>query len=89
MFQQFTQQVLLMRQLHLIPCYVFAGRKHMLDQFKSWYFFTSQVCEKCGNVKFEREGYYITLDIEKGTPDGHVRPSSIIMLGLERVISSS
>eukprot|EP00250_Pteridium_aquilinum_P009140 c18467_g1_i1 orf=397-1437(-) len=33
--------------------------------------FTQQVCEKCSNVKFEREGYHVTLDIEKGTPDGH------------------
>ncbi|MCO5599443.1 hypothetical protein L7F22_053547 [Adiantum nelumboides] len=33
--------------------------------------FTQQVCEKCPNVKFEREGYLVTLDIEKGTPDGH------------------
>lgn len=33
--------------------------------------FTQQVCEKCANVKFEREGYLINLDIEKGTPDGH------------------
>eukprot|EP00250_Pteridium_aquilinum_P009141 c18467_g1_i2 orf=273-1313(-) len=33
--------------------------------------FTQQVCEKCPNVKFEREGYVITIDIEKGMPDGH------------------
>ncbi|XP_015892024.3 dnaJ protein ERDJ3B [Ziziphus jujuba] len=31
---------------------------------------TEQVCEQCQNVKFEREGYFITVDIEKGMPDG-------------------
>ncbi|XP_019242665.1 PREDICTED: uncharacterized protein LOC109222808, partial [Nicotiana attenuata] len=29
-----------------------------------------QVCDQCPNVKFEREGYHITVDIEKGTRDG-------------------
>ncbi|KAH7365566.1 hypothetical protein KP509_18G035300 [Ceratopteris richardii] len=33
--------------------------------------FTKQVCDKCSNVKFEREGYHLTLDVEKGIPDGH------------------
>nr|GLL30604.1 dnaJ protein ERDJ3B [Ipomoea trifida] len=31
---------------------------------------TEQVCDQCPNVKFEREGYYITVDIEKGMQDG-------------------
>ncbi|OIT02533.1 PREDICTED: dnaJ protein ERDJ3B-like [Nicotiana attenuata] len=31
---------------------------------------TEQVCDQCPNVKFEREGYHITVDIEKGTRDG-------------------
>ncbi|KAG5627846.1 hypothetical protein H5410_013064 [Solanum commersonii] len=31
---------------------------------------TEQVCDKCPNVKFEREGYHITVDIEKGMQDG-------------------
>ncbi|KAJ8565850.1 hypothetical protein K7X08_008426 [Anisodus acutangulus] len=31
---------------------------------------TEQVCDKCPNVKFEREGYEITVDIEKGMQDG-------------------
>ncbi|KAJ6848256.1 dnaJ protein ERDJ3B-like [Iris pallida] len=31
---------------------------------------TEQVCEQCQNVKFEREGYFITVDIEKGMQDG-------------------
>ncbi|XP_008797219.2 dnaJ protein ERDJ3B isoform X1 [Phoenix dactylifera] len=31
---------------------------------------TEQVCEQCSNVKFEREGYFITVDIEKGMQDG-------------------
>lgn len=31
-----------------------------------------QVCEQCANVKYEREGYFITVDIEKGMQDGQV-----------------
>ncbi|XP_004300467.1 PREDICTED: dnaJ protein ERDJ3B [Fragaria vesca subsp. vesca] len=31
---------------------------------------TEQVCEQCNNVKYEREGYFITVDIEKGMQDG-------------------
>ncbi|XP_021770124.1 dnaJ protein ERDJ3B-like [Chenopodium quinoa] len=31
---------------------------------------TEQVCEKCPNVKYEREGYSLTVDIEKGMKDG-------------------
>lgn len=31
---------------------------------------TEQVCDKCQNVKFEREGYSLTVDIEKGMKDG-------------------
>ncbi|KAL2535252.1 DnaJ protein ERDJ3B [Forsythia ovata] len=31
---------------------------------------TEQVCEQCPNVKYEREGYFITVDIEKGMQDG-------------------
>lgn len=31
-----------------------------------------QVCEQCNNVKYEREGYFITVDIEKGMQDGQV-----------------
>ncbi|KAF3793280.1 DnaJ protein [Nymphaea thermarum] len=31
---------------------------------------TEQVCEKCPNVKYEREGYFVTVDIEKGMQDG-------------------
>ncbi|KAK7259245.1 hypothetical protein RIF29_24847 [Crotalaria pallida] len=31
---------------------------------------TEQVCEQCANVKFVREGYFITVDIEKGMEDG-------------------
>ncbi|KAM7276712.1 hypothetical protein ACFE04_018578 [Oxalis oulophora] len=31
---------------------------------------TEQVCEQCQNVKFEREGYFVTVDIEKGMEDG-------------------
>ncbi|KAF9607242.1 hypothetical protein IFM89_033449 [Coptis chinensis] len=32
---------------------------------------TEQVCEQCPNVKYEREGYHVTVDIEKGMQDGH------------------
>ena len=32
-----------------------------------------QVCEECQNIKFEREGYFITVDIEKGMQDGQVQ----------------
>ncbi|XP_073009336.1 dnaJ protein ERDJ3B [Typha latifolia] len=31
---------------------------------------TEQVCEECPNVKYEREGYFVTVDIEKGMQDG-------------------
>ncbi|KAF5198321.1 Dnaj protein erdj3b, partial [Thalictrum thalictroides] len=31
---------------------------------------TEQVCEQCPNVKYEREGYHVTVDIEKGMQDG-------------------
>ncbi|KAG0497926.1 hypothetical protein HPP92_002617 [Vanilla planifolia] len=31
---------------------------------------TEQVCEDCPNVKYVREGYFITVDIEKGMKDG-------------------
>ncbi|KAJ8748261.1 hypothetical protein K2173_000833 [Erythroxylum novogranatense] len=31
---------------------------------------SEQVCEQCQNVKFEREGYFVTVDIEKGMQDG-------------------
>lgn len=33
---------------------------------------TEQVCEQCPNVKYEREGYFVTVDIEKGMQDGQV-----------------
>ncbi|XP_068312170.1 dnaJ protein ERDJ3B-like [Pyrus communis] len=31
---------------------------------------TEQVCDQCPNVKYEREGYFVTVDIEKGMQDG-------------------
>ncbi|KAL6515934.1 DnaJ protein erdj3b [Orobanche gracilis] len=31
---------------------------------------TEQVCEQCPNIKYEREGDFITVDIEKGMQDG-------------------
>ncbi|KDO87050.1 hypothetical protein CISIN_1g0191622mg, partial [Citrus sinensis] len=30
------------------------------------------VCDQCQNVKYEREGYFVTVDIEKGMQDGQV-----------------
>ncbi|KAI8574298.1 hypothetical protein RHMOL_Rhmol01G0343700 [Rhododendron molle] len=29
-----------------------------------------KVCEQCPNVKYERERYFVTVDIEKGMQDG-------------------
>ncbi|CAN1273066.1 DnaJ protein ERDJ3B [Linum perenne] len=31
---------------------------------------TEQVCDQCQNIKHEREGYSLTVDIEKGMQDG-------------------
>ncbi|KAK8997698.1 hypothetical protein V6N11_012243 [Hibiscus sabdariffa] len=31
---------------------------------------TEQVCEQCQNIKYEREGYTLTVDIDKGMQDG-------------------
>ncbi|KAL3625822.1 DnaJ protein erdj3b [Castilleja foliolosa] len=31
---------------------------------------TEQVCEQCPNAKYEREGEFVTVDIEKGMQDG-------------------
>lgn len=31
---------------------------------------TEQVCDQCQNIKYEREGYFVTVDIEKGMQDG-------------------
>ncbi|KAF5741538.1 dnaJ subfamily B member 11-like [Tripterygium wilfordii] len=31
---------------------------------------TEQVCQECQNVKYVREGFFITVDIEKGMQDG-------------------
>ncbi|KAI8574299.1 hypothetical protein RHMOL_Rhmol01G0343700 [Rhododendron molle] len=32
-----------------------------------------KVCEQCPNVKYERERYFVTVDIEKGMQDGQVQ----------------
>ena len=49
---------------------------HFIDAFvgllKS-FFMSFQVCEQCANVKYEREGNFVTVDIEKGMQDGQVR----------------
>lgn len=44
-----------------------------------FYVVVLQVCDQCPNVKFEREGYYITVDIEKGMQDGQVSKSSSLL----------
>jgi len=36
-----------------------------------WYL-PVQVCDQCANVKYVREGYFVTVDIEKGMKDGQV-----------------
>ncbi|KAJ7535489.1 hypothetical protein O6H91_12G036100 [Diphasiastrum complanatum] len=33
--------------------------------------YSQQVCEECPNVKYVREGFQITVDIERGMRDGH------------------
>ncbi|KAK9218688.1 hypothetical protein WN943_007325 [Citrus x changshan-huyou] len=43
---------------------------------------TEQVCEQCQNVKYEREGYFVTVDIEKGVQDGQVQA----VVGFEKTI---
>jgi hypothetical protein len=35
-------------------------------------FLISKVCDQCPNVKFVREGEFLTVDIEKGMKDGQV-----------------
>ena len=42
-----------------------------------------QVCEQCQNVKYEREGYFITVDIEKGMQDGQVEIAFVLRFGLD------
>lgn len=39
--------------------------------FYFWYL-SIQVCDQCANVKYVREGYFVTVDIEKGMQDGQV-----------------
>ena len=31
-----------------------------------------QVCDQCANVKYVRDGDFLTVDIEKGMQDGQV-----------------
>lgn len=38
-----------------------------------------QVCEQCPNVKYEREGEFITVDIEKGMQDSQVSVFSFLL----------
>lgn len=44
----------------------------MLFLFYYMFHMPFQVCEQCPNVKYEREGYFVTVDIEKGMQDGQV-----------------
>ena len=37
--------------------------------------YTTQECEECGNLQYVRQSDTITVTLEPGTPDGHVRPT--------------
>ena len=37
--------------------------------------YTTQECEQCGNLQYVRQIETLTVSVEAGTPDGHVRPS--------------
>ena len=37
--------------------------------------YTTQECEECGNLQYMRQSDTITVTLEPGTPDGHVRPT--------------
>ena len=72
MFQQMTKQVYLSQMSkcnHVWKCKMSLTNPVL---------FLFQVCEKCPNVKYEREGDFVTVDIEKGMQDGQVSnpPSS-------------
>lgn len=54
----------------LFNCTCLIVRK--LDIASYHYISLFQVCEQCQNVKYEREGDFITVDIEKGMQDGQV-----------------
>ena len=47
------------------------GREVYHKQFNQRMFqqITQQVCEECPNVKYKREGGFVTVDIEKGMGD--------------------
>lgn len=49
---------------HCANCYITEPSKNLFCFF--------QVCEQCQNVKYVREGDFITVDIEKGMQDGQV-----------------
>ena len=72
MYQLFTQRV-----IHLLSIYTYLLTKshpflkvHMVISSMLILFF--QVCQECQNVKYAREGKFITVDIEKGMHDGQV-----------------
>ncbi|RWW21037.1 hypothetical protein GW17_00014825 [Ensete ventricosum] len=48
----------------------FLAFHHSEGTISHQHIFLFQVCEQCPNVKFEREGYFVTVDIEKGMQDG-------------------
>lgn len=43
---------------------------HYINQTS--FLFSFKVCEQCPNVKYEREGNFITVDIGKGMQDGQL-----------------
>lgn len=62
------------------------GRDFFLARLWCILFFVYvQVCEQCPNVKYEREGDFITVDIEKGMQDGQV---GIYLLGFFLMLPS-
>lgn len=53
--------------------YQYSDAVVLLLDFLNSFIISFQVCEQCPNVKYEREGYFVTVDIEKGMQDGQVR----------------
>lgn len=46
----------------------------------------AQTCEECPNVKLDREGDYITVDVEKGMKEGQVNSPEFPELALMWVL---
>ena len=74
MFQQMTEQVRQIYSSPLNPFYWVQYQAHLSENISG----SCQVCDKCPNVKFEREGYFVTVDIEKGMKDGEVSLQTLL-----------